>query len=457
MSAARHDPRGAGRRRARSGCARAMSGNLCRCGAYAGIIEAVSTPRRGCAGQIPEAAHEPFDYVRADQPRRGRRGRPPTPGAAYLAGGTNLLDLMKVGVARPAAPRRHRRASRPRRHRGAAGRRAPDRRARAQQRSRADPMCAALSGGGGSAALRRLGAVAQRRHHRRQPLQRTRCAYFYDPASACNKREPGAGCDARGGENAAARGVRLERALHRHPSLRLLRGPRALDAVVEIEGAGGPARGAARGLPSAARRRAAARDRARARRADRRRAAAAGGRGLRRPCALSEGSRAHLLRLRGRLRRGHAASRGRQDRRGARGARRCRRRSPGGRARRRRCWPARSRASRPSPAPPRPLSPTRRPSGDNAYKIELARRLVVRALTRAAAGTPERRAGAARLCPSPPSLELRPCLRPPCRRTAHPSRLEQRPAADATRRPAEGHRHAPATPPTTIRPACCTR
>jgi xanthine dehydrogenase YagS FAD-binding subunit len=31
-------------------------------------------------------------------------------------------------------------------------------------------------------------------------LQRTRCPYFYDPASACNKRDPGAGCEARGGE-----------------------------------------------------------------------------------------------------------------------------------------------------------------------------------------------------------------------------------------------------------------
>src|SRR5262249_57816571 len=32
-------------------------------------------------------------------------------------------------------------------------------------------------------------------------LQRTRCGYFYDVASACNKRAPGSGCDARHGEN----------------------------------------------------------------------------------------------------------------------------------------------------------------------------------------------------------------------------------------------------------------
>jgi xanthine dehydrogenase YagS FAD-binding subunit len=32
-------------------------------------------------------------------------------------------------------------------------------------------------------------------------MQRTRCAYFYDPASTCNKRDPGSGCGARGGDN----------------------------------------------------------------------------------------------------------------------------------------------------------------------------------------------------------------------------------------------------------------
>ena len=32
-------------------------------------------------------------------------------------------------------------------------------------------------------------------------MQRTRCAYFYDTASACNKRQPGSGCDANGGDN----------------------------------------------------------------------------------------------------------------------------------------------------------------------------------------------------------------------------------------------------------------
>ena len=67
-------------------------------------------------------------------------------------------------------------------------------------------------------------------------LQRTRCAYFYDVASACNKREPGAGCEARGGDKRlhAILGW-SESCIATHPSdfcVPLV----ALDAVVEIEG-----------------------------------------------------------------------------------------------------------------------------------------------------------------------------------------------------------------------------
>jgi xanthine dehydrogenase YagS FAD-binding subunit len=67
-------------------------------------------------------------------------------------------------------------------------------------------------------------------------LQRTRCAYFYDVASACNKREPRSGCDARGGDNRlhAVMGW-SESCIATHPSdfcVPLV----ALDAVVEVEG-----------------------------------------------------------------------------------------------------------------------------------------------------------------------------------------------------------------------------
>ena len=70
-------------------------------------------------------------------------------------------------------------------------------------------------------------------------MQRTRCAYFYDVASACNKRDPGSGCDARGGENRlhAILGW-SDSCIATHPSdfcVPLV----ALDAVVEIEGKSG--------------------------------------------------------------------------------------------------------------------------------------------------------------------------------------------------------------------------
>jgi xanthine dehydrogenase YagS FAD-binding subunit len=70
-------------------------------------------------------------------------------------------------------------------------------------------------------------------------LQRTRCAYFYDVANSCNRRDPGSGCDARGGENRlhAVMGW-SESCIATHPSdfcVPLV----ALDAVVEVEGRAG--------------------------------------------------------------------------------------------------------------------------------------------------------------------------------------------------------------------------
>jgi xanthine dehydrogenase YagS FAD-binding subunit len=67
-------------------------------------------------------------------------------------------------------------------------------------------------------------------------MQRTRCAYFHDLASACNRRAPGSGCDARDGENRlhAVLGW-SEHCIATHPSdfcVPLV----ALDAVVEVEG-----------------------------------------------------------------------------------------------------------------------------------------------------------------------------------------------------------------------------
>ena len=162
------------------------------------------------------------------------------PNAAYLASGTNLLDLMKGGTARPdrlvdvtRLPGLDRIE------------RLPDDSIRIGHLvrnsdlahdpafARSYPAVAEALLSGASAQLRNAATVGG------NLLQRTRCGYFYDTASACNKREPGTGCDARNGENRlhAVLGW-SEACIATHPSdfcVPLV----ALDAVVEIEGRAG--------------------------------------------------------------------------------------------------------------------------------------------------------------------------------------------------------------------------
>ena len=162
------------------------------------------------------------------------------PGAAYLAGGTNLMDLMKGGIARPGrlVDVNHLPGLGRIEHLAGGGVRIgalvrnadlahdPD-------FSRRFPAVAEALLSGASAQLRNAATVGG------NLLQRTRCAHFYDLASACNKREPGAGCEARGGDTRlhAVLGW-SESCIATHPSdfcVPLV----ALDAVVEIEGKAG--------------------------------------------------------------------------------------------------------------------------------------------------------------------------------------------------------------------------
>jgi xanthine dehydrogenase YagS FAD-binding subunit len=87
---------------------------------------------------------------------------------------------------------------------------------------------------GASAQLRNLATVGG------NLLQRTRCFYFQDVTKPCNKRDPGSGCPAREGEhrNLAILGW-SERCVATHPSDMAV-ALAALDAVVHVEGAGGP-------------------------------------------------------------------------------------------------------------------------------------------------------------------------------------------------------------------------
>jgi xanthine dehydrogenase YagS FAD-binding subunit len=180
-----------------------------------------------------------FDYVKPATVRDAVLAAS-KPGAAYLASGTNLLDLMKGGITRPSLvvdishlpdlDRIEELADGSTRI-GALVRNAD----LAHNRNIAQrfPAVAEALLSGASAQIRNAATVGG------NLLQRPRCAYFYDVASACNKRNPGTGCDARGGDNRlhAILGW-SEHCIATHPSdfcVPLL----MLDAVVEVEGASG--------------------------------------------------------------------------------------------------------------------------------------------------------------------------------------------------------------------------
>src|ERR1700733_11134475 len=180
-----------------------------------------------------------FDYVRPTTVHEALSAAA-EPGAAYLAAGTNLLDLMKGGVTKPDRlvdithlPDLDRIEDLPDGgvRIGALVRNADLAHDRAF--ARRFPAVAEALLSGASAQLRNAATVGG------NLLQRTRCAYFYDVASACNKREPGSGCDAHHGDNRlhAVFGW-SENCIATHPSdfcVPLV----ALDAVVEIEGRSG--------------------------------------------------------------------------------------------------------------------------------------------------------------------------------------------------------------------------
>lgn len=330
-----------------------------------------------------------FDYVRPTTIPEAVAAAA-QPGAAYLAAGTNLVDLMKGGVVRPSRlvdlsrlPGLDRTEHLPDGsvRIGALVRNADL--AHDPAFARRFPAVAEALLSGASAQLRNAATVGG------NLLQRTRCAYFYDVASACNKRDPGAGCDARGGENRlhAVLGW-SESCIATHPSdfcVPLV----ALDAMVEIEGRTGrrdiPLESFHR-LPHDAPERESVLepgDMIIAVRLPREAAEfAANARYLkireRTSYAFAVVSAAAALRLdsgtivEARLALGSVALkpwRARAAEEGLAGAR------PGADAFRQAAEAALADA---------------KPSGDNAFKIELARRIVVRVLALAASGTPDR-------------------------------------------------------------------
>src|SRR6202790_4926769 len=197
------------------------------------------SPAKPYRGQSEALGMKTFDYIKPATVSEAVAAAA-QPGTAYLARGTNLLDLMKGCHARPdplvdvaqltALDRLEHLADGGLRI-GALVRNADL--AHDFDFAKSYPAVAEALLSGASAQLRNAATVGG------NLLQRTRCGYFYDPASACNKREPGTGCDARGGENRlhAVLGW-SESCIATHPSdfcVPLV----ALDAVVEVEGKAG--------------------------------------------------------------------------------------------------------------------------------------------------------------------------------------------------------------------------
>lgn len=141
----------------------------------------------------------PFEYERATDPTRAVAAVSSDPGAAFLAGGTNLVDLMKLGVAQPdrlvdisGLPFNRIEPLPGGGLRVGALVRNSDLAADAAVRRRY-PMLAQAVLSGASGQLRNAATVGG------NLLQRTRCVYFQDVTKPCNKREPGTGCPARAG------------------------------------------------------------------------------------------------------------------------------------------------------------------------------------------------------------------------------------------------------------------
>ena len=181
-----------------------------------------------------------FDYARAADPREATSAA--AGGATFVAGGTNLLDLMKLEVMTPDRlvdiNRLELGGIEPDGDGGLViGALVRNSDLAADTRVRRDyPVLARALLAGASGQLRNKATTGG------NLLQRTRCYYFYDTAMPCNKRTPGSGCGAIGGFNRihAILGA-SEHCIATHPSDMAV-ALRALDAVVEIQGADGARR-----------------------------------------------------------------------------------------------------------------------------------------------------------------------------------------------------------------------
>ncbi|MFF3544340.1 FAD binding domain-containing protein [Streptomyces platensis] len=142
---------------------------------------------------------KPFGYLRVTSVEEAVRAAAGQPGARFLGGGTNLVDLMKLGVETPQLLIDVTRLPLDRTEelpdgglRIGAMVRNSDLAAAAAVRDRYPALSQALLAGA-SGQLRNIATTGG------NLLQRTRCLYFQDITKPCNKRAPGTGCPAREG------------------------------------------------------------------------------------------------------------------------------------------------------------------------------------------------------------------------------------------------------------------
>jgi xanthine dehydrogenase YagS FAD-binding subunit len=190
----------------------------------------------------------PFEYERAESAAGAVATVAADPEATFLAGGTNLVDRMKLGVSRPGhlidvthlgfdqIEETEEGGLR-------IGANVPNSDLAADPRVREGyPALSRALLAGASGQLRNLATTGG------NFLQRTRCVYFQDVTTACNKREPGSGCAAIGGyERYHAILGASEHCIATHPSDMAV-AMAALDADVVVLGPGGERRIPAEGL-----------------------------------------------------------------------------------------------------------------------------------------------------------------------------------------------------------------
>ncbi|WP_375485703.1 FAD binding domain-containing protein [uncultured Jatrophihabitans sp.] len=183
-----------------------------------------------------------FDYTRPDNVAGAVLALAARPDGHFLGGGSNLVDLMKLGVETPDAlvdvsrlPLDGVEVTPDGGLRIGAGVRNSDLAAHPEVTARYPVLSQALLAGA-SGQLRNVATTGG------NLLQRTRCVYFTDPSKPCNKRAPGTGCPAREGDhrNLAIFG-NAESCVATHPSDMAV-AMAALDAAVLVTGPNGDRR-----------------------------------------------------------------------------------------------------------------------------------------------------------------------------------------------------------------------